>query len=277
MKQRISSRSKKIFPIVVFLLFLQSCNFPLAKNNSFSQKVSTEVASALTQTAQANQWLAATMLPTPSIALPTFTPTALLDNPKSSLGNATWQDSLTNGNSFGLGNEEEQISGTNASVWVKDGAFHMYRPTASGGYMWYCAYPKIADFYLEAQFEVQSCNGEDEYGLFVRKPDFTDKSGYYFLVTCDGKFNLMRWTDKGTTLLGEWQTSEFLNKGPEAANVLGVWAKSTHFRLYINDHFVAEYEDNAGLTSGYFGVFSNAKQSAGLLVKMDEIAYWNLP
>lgn len=270
-------RTMKALLVGSLLLFLQACNFPLAQNNSFNDKVATQAAMAFTQTAQQSQLLATNIPATMTPALPTLTPTSALDDPKAGLGNAAWQDSLTSGNSFGLGSTEEQISGTNATVWVKDGSFQMYRPTASGGYIWYCAYPNIADFYLEAKFEVQSCNGADEYGLFIRKSDFSDKSGYYFLATCEGKFNLMRWTESGSTLLGDWKTSDTLAKGPDAVNTLGIWAKGNTIRLYINDKFAAEYEDNVGMKSGYFGLFSNAKQTAGLLVKMDEIAYWNLP
>ncbi len=277
MDKKYFSNRRKVILIGSLLFLLQACNFPLAQNSSFNDKVATQAAYAFTQTAQQSQVLTASITTTPTPILPTVTPTSELDDPKTLLGSAAWQDSLASGNSFGLGTEEEQISGTNATVWVKDGSLNMYRSSASGGYIWYCAYPNIADFYLEAKFETQNCNGADEYGLTFRKPDFDDKSGYYFAVTCEGNFNLIRWTASGSTLLGDWKSSDALNKRPNAVNTLGVWAEETKIKLYINDKFAAEYEDSAGLNSGYFGLFSNSKQSAGMLVKMDEIAYWNLP
>lgn len=263
--------------IGALLFLLQSCNFPLAQGNSFNKQVATQAAFAFTQTAEQSQMLTANAPTTPTPAISAITPTSDLDDPKAQLGSAAWQDSLTSGNSFGVGNTEEQISGTNATVWVKEGSFNMYRPTASGGYIWYCAYPNIADFYLEATFTVQNSNGTDEYGLFIRKPDFTDNSGYYFIVTGEGKFNLMRWTASGSTLLGEWKTDENIIKGPDATNTLGIWAEGNTIRLYINDHFAGEFNDTLGWASGYFGLFTNARQTAGMLVKMDEITYWNLP
>lgn len=268
---------RKVFLISSLLILLQACNFPLSQNSSFDDKVATQAAFAFTQTAQQNQYLATSVTATPAPIIPTLTPTSELDNPKALLGSAAWQDSLASGNSFGLGIEKEQISGTNATIWIENGSINMLRPTASGGYIWYSAYPNISDFYLEAKFETESCNGVDEYGLFFRKPEYADKAGYYFVATCEGKFNLMRWTASGSTLLGDWTASEDLTKGPNAVNTLGVWAEGNTYKLYINDAFAAKFEDNAGLASGYFGLFSNSKQTAGMLIKMDEIAYWNLP
>ena len=267
---------KTILLLGFLLIGLVACNFPLSKNNSYNAKVATQAAYAFTQTAQQAQLLATGNPATETPNIPTLTPTSELDDPKTQLGSATWQDTLASGSSFGLDSDHLQISGTNATVWVDDGAFNMDRPSASGGYIWYCAYPNIANFYLEAKFETQNCNGTDEYGLFIRKSDFDENTGYYFIATGEGKFNLMRWTSSGSTLLGDWKTSEYLNKGPNAVNTLGIWAEGSAIKLYINDHFAAEYEDSA-LTSGYFGLFSNARQSAGMLVKMDEITYWNLP
>jgi hypothetical protein len=265
--------------LLIFLLFflLQACNFPLFQSSSFEDEVATQAAYAFTQTAQQSQYLATSTTATPAAASATVTPTSAMDNPKTLLGSPVWQDTIISGNSFGLGTDVEQISGTDASVWIEDGSFNMYRSSASGGYIWYCAYPNIADFYLEAKFETQNCNGTDEYGLTFRKPDFGDKSGYYFAVTCEGKFNLIRWTNSGSTFLGDWTASDALTKGPDAVNTLGVWAEGNKIKLFINDTFAAEFDDDAGLASGYFGLFSNSKQSAGMLIKMDEISYWNLP
>jgi len=276
MNKKFNLNIKTILLLGFLLVGLGACNFPLSQNNAFDAQVATQAAYAFTQTAQVAQILATSNPVTATPETPTLTPTVEADNPKEQLGAAAWQDTLANGSSFGLDASELQISGTNATVWVDGGSFNMYRPTASGGYIWYCAYPNIANFYVEAKFETQNCSGSDEYGLFIRKPDFSENTGYYFIATGEGKFNLMRWTSSGSTLLGNWETSEFLNKGLSAVNVLGIWAEDSTLKLYINDHFVAEFEDSA-LTSGYFGLFTNAKQSAGMLVKMDEITYWNLP
>ena len=268
---------KKIFLVLVILLLLQACNFPLFQNNSFQDKVATEAAIAFTQTAEMSQNSIPTITLQPTSSLPTLTPTSNAENPKDILGSAAWQDSINTGSSFGLGNDSESIEGTNATVWIEEGSLNMYRSLASGGYIWYCAYPHISDFYLEATFTTQNCNGADEYGLTFRKPEFSDRSGYYFLVSCDGKFNLMRWTDSGSKLLGDWTVSDSLTQGPAAENTLGVWAEGNTIKLYANDDFLAEFSDDSGLGAGYFGLFSNALQSTGMLIKMDEITYWNLP
>ena len=271
---------KKILVVGIFLsslLLLQACNFPLFKGSSFDDEVATQAALAFTQTAQQNLILLPTNTLSSSTPQVTLTHTITNDNPKAQLGSAIWQDALTSGNSFGIGNDITQVEGTNASVWIEDGSFNMYRSSASGGYIWYCAYPNIADFYLEGKFETQNCNGADLYGLTFRKPDFGDKTGYYFLVTCDGKFNLMRWTNNDSTLLGDWTTNDNLTQGPAAVNTLGVWAEGSTIKLYINDRLAAEFTDDSNLKSGYFGLVSNPLQTAGMTIKLDEIAYYNLP
>ena len=268
---------KKIWFFLSFALLLSSCNFPLSQDAGFDERVGTQAALAFTQTAIQEQNAVPTVTLQPSSSAPTLTPTSDHANPKDDLGSAAWTDSINNGSGFGLGSDVETIDGTNASVWVENGAFHMYRSTASGGYIWYCSYPNISDFYLEAKFTVQNCNGEDEYGLTFRKPDFGDKTGYYFAVRCDGTFNLMRWTNSGFTLLGEWTASDLLQSGSDSVNTLGVWAEGDHFKLYINDQFAAEYTDSSPMLSGYFGLFSNPQQTAGLTILMDEVSYWNLP
>ncbi|HAF61090.1 MAG TPA: hypothetical protein DCK95_02055 [Anaerolineaceae bacterium] len=258
-------------------MLMTACNFPLSQDNNFDDRVSTQAALAFTQTAMQNQYAISTITLQPTSSAPTVTPTSEHANPKNDLGNATWTDPINSGSSFGLGNDVETIEGTNASVWVENGAFHLYRSSASGGYIWYCSYPNISDFYLEAKFTVQNCNGSDEYGLTFRKPDFGDKTGYYFAVTCDGTFNLMRWINGDSTLLGEWTSSDLFNKGTDATNTLGVWAEGNLFKLYINDQFAAEFTDKSAIRSGYFGLYSNPQQTAGLTVLMDEVSYWNLP
>ncbi len=269
-------KMKKAILIFALFLLLQACNFPLLQGNTFEDEVATQAAAAFTQTAQYEQSLP-TITPQPTTSLPTLTPTSAVDDPKKDLGSAAWQDSIATGNSFGLGTDVTDIEGTNASVWIEEGKLNMYRSGASGGYIWYCAYPNIADFYLEGKFETQNCNGVDEYGLTFRKPDFGDKTGYYFMISCDGKFNLLRWTPNGSALLGDWTESDLINKGPDSINTLGVWAEGKTIKLYINDQFAAEFTDESSLTSGYFGMFSNSKQTAGMTIRLDEIAYWNLP
>ena len=62
----------------------------------------------------------------------------------------------------------------------------------------------------------------------------------------------------------------------ELDRTLGVWVKGNTIRLYINGKFLQEINDNALLNDGYFGLFINARQTPGLTIKMDDIAYWLL-
>ena len=63
------------------------------------------------------------------------------------------------------------------------------RAAVSGWMGWSLTFSqKPQNFYLDAVFTPQTCSGADVYGLVFRAPD--TESGYFFGVTCDGRYNL---------------------------------------------------------------------------------------
>lgn len=277
-----STMKKEIVVLIVLISISLACNFPVGWNQGFEQDVATKAAQAFTATAQSGQLLtlvAATAGPPtitvkPADSLNTITPTVSDEDPKLNLGEADWRDTLANGDSFGIKGERTEYYTT---MKVEGGKFVFSRDVAAYGKFYWLAYPEPKDLYLEATFETGSCNEDDQYGLVFRAPEYEISPAYFFLVTCDGKFNLMKWLGDTGVLVFEWEKSNAINQGSNQTNVLGVWAQGTTIRLYINNTFVKDLTDTFLTDAGHIGFVYDCRKTPGFSVSIDEIAYWLLP
>jgi hypothetical protein len=95
----------------------------------------------------------------------------------------------------------------------------------------------------------------------VRAKDYIDGIAYYYIVSCDGHYNLEKQTAGGTTKLLESPSSDVINKGSNQTNTLGIWIKGSTIRLYANNHFLTEVTDKSIDTDGHFGFFVNSNQT----------------
>ena len=261
----------KILFILLFLLFtLTSCNAPFPNNPSFEEKVATNVSIAKTATVIQKYLLDATKTANPIQNTPTPTP----DNFKESLGMPAWKDELNNGGNWNLNTPNTDTP--NVTTEIKNGSLVMSRSITSGGKNWWLNIQKIQDFYLEGKFTTRECSSDDQYGLVFRALNYKDGFGYYFTVTCDGNFNLMRRDTNGNVNLFNWEKSEAIQTGPNQTNDLGIWAKGGLIRLYANEKKIKEVTDSSIINPGHFGLFIDSRQTPGFSIKLDEIAYWNL-
>jgi len=269
--------------MLLILLISLACKLPLEPSLTFEEEVATKAAIALTGTAESQQGQPLTdqtVSPPTITAKPdqesaTFTPTVSTEDPKLNLGQPDWIDTLTTGNSFGL-----DPGGTTTYytlIKVENGKLVMTRDTALVGKTWQLAYPRPKDFYLEAKFENGTCSGDDQYGLVFRADNYTDSFAYYFIITCDGHYDLLKQTTSGSALLLNWKTSDEIHKGSNQTNILGIWADGSIIRMYANGKLLKEINDDSLLNDGHIGLFIDAKKTAGFTIKMDEISYWNLP
>ena len=271
---------RKTFLLLLFVITI-ACIFPITIQTGFDQKVATQVSLAQTSTAISVFIPTATIIGLPpnntstnSSTSSTVTPP--IDDPKSKLGAPSWKDNLNNGNNFDLRSGITNID-ENTTIKIENGAIVMSRSVSGGGKTWWLAYLKPKDFYLEGRFLTQTCNGEDQYGLVFRAVNYKDGLGYYFIATCDGHFNILRWDGSGASLLLNGEKTESLHSGSNQVNDLGVWAQGNLIRLYINGKLIKEINNSALTNSGHFGLFMDARETAGMSIKLDEIAYWNLP
>lgn len=290
---------RKVFILSMLLVFLLAgCNFPGTQTAIEQDLVATAVAETLaadsglvavtltspfsdgenTQEAPATVTMAVpTQTPEPSAtpestqtatATVTVTPTLTNDDPLSWLGNASWIADFGGGDDEGFytGDDDQTI------IAVENDALTMtHQLTTVGWHTWSMNYRTIKNFYFEADVNVKSCSGVDEYGLVFRGPDYS--TGYFFAVRCNGEYTLRAYDGEYTNIV-YWQYSDAINSGSNQSNRLGVWADDNTFRLYINGKMVKEFTDDTYLDSGHFGFLIAGYETAGFRIEIDRARYW---
>jgi len=283
--------NKKLFIIFIILFSTLACDISL-NTTSASQKtvdpneVATIVARTLSSRPQSTQisiqgnqsvtqqpkvTQANTPLPTTTPTLqasvtPTQTPTS---GPKSSLGEPDVKITFNNGNEgFFVDDDEYTIIDVENSALVMKSTMKVI-----GWHGWSMQYKKMGDFYLESIIKTRTCSGNDEYGLIFRAPNYS--SGYFFALSCDGKYSLLTLTDKFRPVIN-WTSSADINSGSGKINILGVKAQGNHYSLFINDKLQQEIDDNSFLGQGTFGAFIAANQVPGFTIDVDGFNYWIL-
>lgn len=277
-------RISRWFLSLLILILLPACNLPTSKKATPTVDfIATTVAETLvalpsktppsTQSAGPTAAQSAATQPaneTPtSTASPSPTPPG---DPKSWLGTPTKLDTLDNPQGFGLAGGYEDDA---AKIVVSDGAMIMTSFSTVGWRTWRVRPPELSNAYLDAAFRTVNCTASDQYGLVFRAPNYDTGYGYYFGVTCDGRYSFSRWDANGTSALVNLTPDTNILSGPGQTNRLGVMAKGQNIKLYINGNSVKEIED-AGMASGFFGAFIGGF-SGNFTVQMEEIAYWLNP
>lgn len=286
---------KKIMIFVVLAITL-ACNMPIQSNEqgiNATQQIETDVVSSLTAfvesqntenpidqktsepTAPTSNNQQATLTPPPpsatlTVPSPTLTPTATLaGGVTETLGDPDWRVSFTNGKDGFYDDDDDQciINAQNGKLVLTS------TMKTTGWHSWSMHYHEIGNFYLESTINTQVCNGSDEYGIIFRAPDYSN--GYFFGLTCDGKYNLRTLTDDYHTII-DWTSSDEIHAGSGQSNLVGVMAEGNHISLYVNNEKLTEFDDMLFAGEGMFGVFIAAYQTPGFTIELDDIAYWIL-
>lgn len=274
--------TRKIILIFLTALFLAACNLPTRPINTPTPTVdlvATQIANLLaTQESNTQNAPLATQPPspipsatpeaTPTPPLPAPTPTTNPSDPALSLGDPTWKDSLDTAKNFYLFENDQ------TKVEAEDGALALTGRNANGWLGWSLTYAQNpSDFYLEATFRTHSCAGSDLYGIVFRASK--ENAGYFFGVTCDGRYNLT-YRDLNNDIQNElisMKAASAIQAGSDQVNRLGVFAQRDKISLYINGSLIDEVTDSTR-SSGYFGAFVAANQTAGFRVDLDQIKLW---
>ncbi len=136
---------------------------------------------------------------------------------------------------------------------------------------------ELSKAYMEAIIKVGACSGIDSYGMIVRTSRSSGfNEGYFFAVTCDGRYSLRLWKGLKSVMLKTLTTSDLINKGKDQTNRLGVAAIGDSLTLFINGEKVDEIMDE-NFSQGYFGVFINRDKTKDLTVYVDQVRYWADP
>jgi hypothetical protein len=283
---------------IVFLLagLVNSCNLPIADNVN-PDLVKTQIQVILTtETADSeDQAPAFTSVPSITIVPPTSTPELPTEQPLSTettfpeqtqtstqptqiipSGNPSWIDTFEDGTKFGINPEGYDDGQTRISV--ENGSLKMVSVTASGWRGWRLTSQKPANYYLQADFNTKDCSASDQFGLVIQSPNYESGFGYYFGITCDGRFAFQKWeASGGLTNLQGWTNDANINAGANQTNILGIHKSGNQFTLFINNNDVATINDEIFSEPGFFGPYIAGINTKNFTYTIDEIAYWLLP
>jgi len=275
-----------LFFLILTSILLTACNFPRQQAATADPKlIATQVELMLTKAPPTILPLTpspttapppmGTLPPTQQVpsetsSPPTPVPSVIAPNedPKLSLGDPTWQDTLDVAKNFYL-YEDSHVKFESRPGYLALIALH-----PDNWYAWTLSITKIANFYMEAVFKTGSCSGSDRYGLIVRAD--SQNEGYLYGFTCDGQFNLRKWDSEKFSDLIKRTQSPAIQKGANQSNRMGLMANGGHFSLFANGNLLAQADDFS-YASGAFGFLISSANTENLTVQADEIAYWKLP
>jgi hypothetical protein len=228
-------------------------------------------------TLNATQAIAATQTAAVASATATFTPnpTYATGDPRSTLGNPTWTDTMDNSNNW--------FSGTDSftSLSFSNGEMVLSALSNVSGWRLALGTPTLSNVYVELTGKLVTCVANDSYGIIFRIPTLAADQGYLFGITCEGQYYLKSFNGKigvnGTTvIIVDYTSNAAIVAGSGKSNRIGVWVKGTTIRLYANGILLKEVTDNT-FASGYIGVFIRKGVTEGLIARVTEMDYWVLP
>lgn len=207
-----------------------------------------------------------------STSTATLTPTKDTSDPKTSLGKPTWEDKFHDGGYWGLVGDVYDDGSTR--VEIKNDALYFLSIKGQGWHGWRATYPKPKNFYLEATVHNINCGNGDYYGILFRATN--DFNGYWFGVSCQGKFNLRSGGINAWKEPVPAESNSAILSGANRTNRLGVMVKDNQISLYINGKLVKDLSDNAYPNAGTFGMFI-VGWNPNFAFETEEMAYWELP
>lgn len=158
-----------------------------------------------------------------------------------------------------------------------DGAFRAIDLTANNSVFWSTSRLEEDDTFIEIDARIGSCTGRDSAGVILRVSKASYANGYALEISCDGAYRLREFIQPSTSpaTLAGWTESGAIIKGPNQTNRIGLLARGSLLYAFVNGELLVEREDNT-LTSGVFGLYANAVNTAGLTIQFDNFALWRL-
>jgi len=204
------------------------------------------------------------------------TPEIESDDPGVYLGDPDWLDDMEPGEYYWNLATDQYMSAA-----YDDGTLRLQALSEVMGWR-IASTPVLGDAYIETSVKMGACSNTDGYGLVFRVPEqVAYNQGYFFGITCDGKYSLRVWdglsgTNGKTTWLRYPKGDENILKGKDAVNKLGVMLIDDSITLYINGEMVEQFID-ATFMEGFFGLYINRDYTENLTINVDQVSYWTDP
>lgn len=276
------------FLSLMLIVIVTGCNLPNSPVIS-PEVIATQVSNLLTTTPALDEPSdiptenpTITIQFTPEIILPSETaipsqesaqtPTALpMGIPT---GAPNWTEPFDVGTRFGINSEGYDDGQT--KIIVSNGFLTMTSISAMGWRGWRLTSQKPANYYMQANFQTNECVGSDQYGLVVQSPDYESGFGYYFGLTCDGRYAFQKWEDSGLSNLQGWINDQNIIAGSNQNNKIGILKLGNQYNLYINNISIVMIDDEKFSAPGYFGPYIAGVNTPNFSFQLDEISYWIL-
>lgn len=219
-----------------------------------------------TPTVTATETQPATDTPTPVL-----TPTPLPSDPRALFGAPDFSDTFASSDNWPLF-EDEHVSFEVARNRLIMTAFN-----PDGWDSWMLSWPSLEDFYIEMTATQERCSGLDRFGMMLRAtPSTRGYVGYLLGISCDGRYSLRRWNGDRFVTLIDWSPSDRLNSGADQTNRFGMLAEGNRLGIYANGYLLEEISDDTH-AEGRIGVFVGSVNTEDFTVRVEEVAFWELP
>lgn len=131
----------------------------------------------------------------------------------------------------------------------------------------------LTNFYLEVNFEVNRCSPNDTYGISFLAAN--ERFGDRFILRCDGHIRVVQARDSLNLPLTAW---EFTGAAPPSAPgtvKASIWVYNGEMRFFLNDQIQFTVTDRY-FSSGGFGFFVDAKDPAGMNIKIHDLKLYSI-
>ncbi|MDO9547062.1 MAG: hypothetical protein Q7J07_10000 [Pelolinea sp.] len=197
------------------------------------------------------------------------------DDPGIYLGDAAWSDDMETAEYWPTGTDQY------SSAAYENGKLKITALSEINGWR-IASTPVLGNAYIEADVKMGACAETDGFGFIFRVPENTGYNrGYLFGVTCDGRYSIRKWDglsgENGTMVwLQYYKVSEWINKGKDQTNRIGVMTLDGRLLLFVNGEKVDEVSDET-YAEGFFGLYINRDRTENLNILVDKVSYWTDP
>ena len=231
--------------------------------------------------AEVTEEVTATQEPTDADTAPEETPepqpeaTPESVDPAVYLGAADWTDEMDTAEFWPTGSDDF------TSAAFENGKLKITALSETNGWR-IASTPVLGNAYIEANVKMGTCADTDGFGFIFRVPESTGyNQGYLLGITCDGRYSIRKWDghtgQNGTmTWLKYYKVSEWIKKGKDQTNRIGVMALDDRLLMFVNGEKVDEVSDSA-YTEGFFGLYINRDKTEKLNILVDSVSYWTDP
>ncbi len=265
----------KRFLLIVLTFFLSGCTIAQPSQGTLVSKAVQETLFARTALAKSETLpvdpvtntfepaVSTALIKTPQIEIAnglvstiirTITPTTDSSDPKVD------DQFIKDAQGFGIGDTFEDET---MLMKMSDGILDINPKMKDGWRNWRLRPPEISNGTVEAEFRFSSCKGTDKFGIVVRAPNYSDGSGYYCSLTCEGDAQIQR----DSTTLAAATIPQDLYK-TDGMNKLSVSFLENHIDFFLNEVKIAEAEDQV-YQKGFSGFFTAPTFQNTLSIALD--------